>query len=586
MKRALVLIPLFLIAGPLVAQQDVVFKAMRDELSRSMKKLQLEHLEKPYFVAYKVVESDSKNAAASFGSLMASGQNRSRMLGVEVRVGDYALDNANFFSIGFGGTGVVRMFGGNLSLPLDDNYDEIRRQIWLATDGAYKKALEDLAKKRAALQNKNRTDLVPDFSSEKPTETTDVAPLVNIELVDAEGRVKQLSAIFRAISGVFTSQVRLEVSNVFTRYVNSDGTSFTRKAPWIALTATAATQATDGMPLADFVVAYGRAAADLPSLDQLTALVRAMGIRLAMLREAPVADRYNGPVLFENQAAAELFSQVFAPQILGTPRMITDNPQFERAFGSDEDNLLDKIGARVMPDFLKLVDSPIAASFQQIPLLGGYKMDEDGVRARETVVVENGILKTLLTGRGPMRGILQSSGNRRGTGVMPSNLLLISQKAMSTDALRAEFLRLVKQRGKEYGIVVRRIGNPGVRGGGQGMSFSFSSAGPSRQGSRVEPAIAAYQVFLDGREQLIRNATIAGLTVATFKEIVAVCDKPVVYTAPFSVRSANPFTFNPGGTTPVVSFVVPSLLFDDVTVQKPSGEIPKPPFSKHPSFEK
>jgi hypothetical protein len=310
-----------------------------------------------------------------------------------------------------------------------------------------------------------------------------------------------------------------------------------------------------------------------------------MGTRLASLRDAAVADRYTGPVLFEDQAAAEVFGQVFVPQILGTPRMITDNPQFQQALAPDEDNLLDKIGARVMPELLKLVDSPVAARSGQVPLLGGYKVDEDGVPARETVLVDNGILKTLLTGRGPVRGITQSSGNRRAMGVTPSNLVLTSQKALSTDALRAELLRLVKQRSKEYGIVVRRIGNPGVRGSGDGTVFSFGSPGPGRQRSWVEPVITAYKVYPNGREELIRNATFPGFTVQAFKEIIAVSDKPMVYTAPFLVRNLNQFSFNPGAGVTVVSYVVPSLLFEDLIVQKPSGDMPKPPFSKHPSFE-
>jgi hypothetical protein len=38
------------------------------------------------------------------------------------------------------------------------------------------------------------------------------------------------------------------------------------------------------------------------------------------------------------------------------------------------------------------------------------------------------------------------------------------------------------------------------------------------------------------------------------------------------------------GGAPVVSMAVPSLLFDDVTLRKPSGEIPEPPGSPPPLF--
>ena len=63
-------------------------------------------------------------------------------------------------------------------LPLEDDYQEIRRQIWLAADGAYKEALENLSKKRAALQNRTRTEELADFSREEPfTVADDTAPV-------------------------------------------------------------------------------------------------------------------------------------------------------------------------------------------------------------------------------------------------------------------------------------------------------------------------------------------------------------------------------------------------------------------------
>jgi hypothetical protein len=41
----------------------------------------------------------------------------------------------------------------------------------------------------------------------------------------------------------------------------------------------------------------------------------------------------------------------------------------------------------------------------------------------------------------------------------------------------------------------------------------------------------------------------------------------------------------PGGPTEV-SANVPSMLFEDVTLAKPTGDVPIPPFSTHPYFDK
>src|SRR6266849_10389433 len=103
-------------------QETVLSRAIRDELSRSKKDLRLAQLEPPYFISYEVREVQDVSISASTGSLLASGENRSRMLTVELRVGDYALDNTNFFAgPEFAFTRNRSFFGFN-ELPLDDNY--------------------------------------------------------------------------------------------------------------------------------------------------------------------------------------------------------------------------------------------------------------------------------------------------------------------------------------------------------------------------------------------------------------------------------------------------------------------------------
>src|SRR5260370_22887452 len=89
---------LLLAALPAGAQNDVVNSAMRDELDRSMKTLQLEKLEKPYFIAYRTQEYTGTGASASLGSLLYSNTSHSRFLAAEMPEGHYALRNTNLVS--------------------------------------------------------------------------------------------------------------------------------------------------------------------------------------------------------------------------------------------------------------------------------------------------------------------------------------------------------------------------------------------------------------------------------------------------------------------------------------------------------
>jgi hypothetical protein len=86
------------LAGAQAPEGDVVLQAMKSELVRSAAKLQLGDLEKPYFIAYRIEDRDNHNASARLGALESSNSSRGRTLDVEVRVGDYELDNTNFLN--------------------------------------------------------------------------------------------------------------------------------------------------------------------------------------------------------------------------------------------------------------------------------------------------------------------------------------------------------------------------------------------------------------------------------------------------------------------------------------------------------
>jgi predicted Zn-dependent protease len=517
------------------------------------------------------------------------GQSRSRTLSVEVRVGDYARDNSNFFAPNFVTGGVARpMITGGLSVPIDDNYDEIRRQLWLGTDSAYKNALDLYAKKKAALENRRRTDDAPDFSKEPVVTDTQTSPPIAWNRSAFENTVKTLSALFREAAGIADSEVRQSANNWLTHYVNSEGSSYTRQISFATVQVNASTQATDGMTLTDFDVMYGRTMDELPQPAEMARRVRGLATRLNSLRQAALVERYTGPVLFEGQAAGELFFQGIASALVGVPRVVVDDLRFESAYNSDG-GLAGKIGARILPDFLSITDNPATREFQGKPLYSGYQVDDEGVKAGPTVLVEKGVLKTLLHTRALIAGTTQSTASRRGPFPSPSNLIIAADKAMKEDQLKAELIRLVKQRGKEYGIVVRRMGNQSLAASLNRSVIIIFSGGNAPGSISVEPLIEAYKVFPDGHEELARNVTINGLTLGSFKDIVAVSDTPYIYAAPVRNTVRMPMmgtSFSSFGGPPVVSAVVPSLLFDEMTLERPKGDIPNLPVTKHPFFDK
>jgi predicted Zn-dependent protease len=590
-----ILATILLSAAPVLAADDPVVRAMRDELARSMKKLQLENLGKPYFVAYRVLDSSYCIVSATFGALIGSGSceppsstSLGRSVTVEVRVGDYARDNTNFFTP-MVNAGVARpLGGGGVQMPIDDSYDEIRRQLWLATDSAYKTALDSYAKKKAALEHRTRQDDAPDFSHEPVVNLEENDPPAAWTRQEAEATVKSLSAVFRQMPGIDSSGVRLNGQRWVARYVNSEGTSYVRRGTFVSLQVNADTQAVDGMPLADYDVMYATSMAGLPPRDEMVKRIRALASRIDSLRKAPLLERYTGPVLFEGQAAGELFFQALGGALTGVPRIVVDDARFEGVYNNNG-GLLTKIGTRVLPEFLSLKDAPASRDFNGQPLFGGYQVDDDGVKAGETELVNKGILKTLLHTRALIPNTTHSTASRRGPLTSPSNLLFTADKPLTAEQLKAELIRTVKQRNLEFGVVVRRMSNPQLAvnlARSRVIVFSSSSGPGSLQ---VEPLSEAYKVFPDGHEEPLRNVTITGLTIGDFRNILAVSAPSTVYTAPVRIISRVPFSavgfVQPAGPQ-LVSATVPSMLFEDMSLDRPTGDIPRLPFSTHPYFDK
>ncbi|MGZ4866876.1 MAG: metallopeptidase TldD-related protein, partial [Candidatus Angelobacter sp.] len=166
---------------------DAVLKAMLAELKRSQEKLQLGEMQRPYYIDYQVTEIQDNIADATLGALRTDQLNSGRLVRVVVRIGDYKQDS--YFGEGMGAVEVM---------PTDNDEMALRRQLWLATDKAYKSALSGFTEKQAALKNvETETDLA-DFSEEKPAQSVRDLAKLDVDLDKWKQEIRTTSDLFRS----------------------------------------------------------------------------------------------------------------------------------------------------------------------------------------------------------------------------------------------------------------------------------------------------------------------------------------------------------------------------------------------------
>jgi hypothetical protein len=574
---------IFAQAQPSPAPTQEILRAMRDEIKRSMNELRLPSLEKPYYIQYSLTHNSSSNIKASFGSLTESHLAQDNRLAVGLRVGSAQFDNTNFFdpALGFFGSSDDEERFKSRSIPTELDYSTLRRELWLATDAAYKQSAELYAKKQAALKNRVRIDTLPDFTLYAAASTVDTIPIPSFDKAYFEHLAVDLSAVFRDFSAVTLSTVAIEFNSKQELFINTEGREYVRTDLIIGVEIVATAQAKDGMPLAQVYSSYSRTPSGLPNRDSLLKATRALAQKLSQSLTAPVAQAYSGPVLFEDQAAAEVFLQIFAPNLATqrppvTERGISDNPQ--------NATFQNKVGARVMPEFLSVAVTPSQALFGTTQLVGAYRIDDEAIPAESFQIIKGGYLKGLMSSRTPTRRIKTSNGHNRGGAAMFSVLDVSASKdrTQSFKKLRERMLQLCKDRDLPYGIVVRKILNPNIL-----MTTLYNLTEGDFPFARTPgqmTAIEAYRIYPNGREELMRGCDVAGMTVQSFKEILAVGDRKTAYNC-YALPVTAAF-FSGGSQFLPASVILPALLFEDIEIRPIEDDFTKPPILPHPFFSR
>lgn len=562
------------------ADDDVVLKAMRDEMARASQLRVINAQDPPYFLSYDLTDSETLTVRATLGSAYVVSRDHVRIPNVEVRVGNYDFDNTDHVLSGRS-TG-ARYDGG---WPLDDNYNALRDCFWLATDFAYKSAIEAMGRKRASLKNAASTpDMLPDFSKTEPVVSL---PKVGHRKIDDDAwakRMAALSGVFSGIPEILNSAVDLQIIDGVTEMVTSEGSAIRYNDRVNLLTTQAEGQAPDGMLVHDALAIQSLDLDKFPSDADLRKSVGEVAEHVKQLVHAPVGEDYTGPVLFEPAAAAQLLAQLVGDN-LTIPRKPLSDPGARVNFNPGE--FESKLGSRVLPEYFDVTDDATQAGWNGKPLIGFYEFDLEGVRPKPVAVIEKGVLKNFLTTRQQVKGFPASNGHARLTGSYGANAASIStmfvkaSESSPMTALKQRLIDMSKQRGKAYGILVRKLDFPFSEGVSEYRSLAQASQQSGGSARPVSPPLLVYRVYPDGREELVRSLRFRGVSTRSLRDIDGASQETALFDY---VNNGAPMALmGVGGYLAATSVVSPGLLFDELELEHPQEQLPKMPLVPPPS---
>jgi hypothetical protein len=397
-------------------------------------------------------------------------------------------------------------------------------------------------------------------------------------------RVRALSAIFSNYPAVKTSGVDLESSAGGTYVANSEGAEVSAPETVTILRVAASAQAPDGMSVRDAIAFHALDPMHMPSDSEMTRRVNALAEHLTDLANAPKGEDYNGPILFEGEAGPQVFAEVLARNLTVGRRPVTEGGRGGSAAPGDFDG---RVGSRILPDYIDVVDDPTQKEWRGRPLFGSYEVDREGVAAQPLRLVEKGVLKSYLLTRQPVHGYSGSNGRARlpgGFGAATptiSNLFVSASEKTPFGDLKKKLIDLCQARNKPYGILIRKMDFPSSASTTEARSIIQSAGGSSRP---VSPPILAYKVYPDGREELVRGLRFRGFNGKSLKDIMAVGDDSVTLEY---MENGLPFALvGGGGYTAEVSVVAPSVLIDDLELHAVEEELPKLPVVSAPELVK
>ncbi|MGE0172349.1 MAG: TldD/PmbA family protein [Oligoflexales bacterium] len=515
-------------------------KALREELSRSLKSLKVPGHPRPYFLSYLIRDQKTLDLWARYGSLCQNQNDQKRMCYADVRVGGYRYDHVA--NGGLSDNANEEGEGFELpDMPLEDNPDALKFCLWRLTDARYRDAVKKYHEKRSRdISYLDESKELASFSKmSKSVEVGKIKPAA-LHGEAMQEYIKAASLVFRDYPEIKNSYVEYSATHTTKVFSSTEGVERVWQESVYGLTAYMwlhSKQCNHDMTIAVHTPNFSQ----LPSLPVFKKSIES---KLKLLHSLEKSDRmtsYAGPVLLAPQPAGLFLHEAIGHRLEGS-RLLSN---------SEGKTFKDKVGTQIMHPAISIYDDPTIKSYNGTDLVGTFPFDDEGTEAQRVCLVKEGYLTDFLNTRAPCRSAkYQMNGHARNQTVerpisRMANLIVESKGKLNFEQMKKRLIEEVVKRKLPYGVILYD-----VEGGETGTeSYNFQAF--------LGEIMVATKIYPNGKEQMVWGVDFVGTPLATLSQISEVGGDYVV---------DNSFCGAESGTIPV-STVSPPILINNLELQ-------------------
>ncbi|MCR5434421.1 MAG: hypothetical protein K6F20_08530 [Bacteroidaceae bacterium] len=438
------------------ADEEIIFGALGDEMQRAMDSLRIDGQPAPFLIDYRLQRERETNISASRGVLKKF-EIRPYKQNLEAQV---LLGNHHFSSLRD-----AEPSQRGATIPMAVDYDNLRRQAWLAADARYKQAISTY---EAKMEDKKKLTLPPD--EEAIDDILPVRPATSIQRRPAAQHDMHADEMARYIRRLST------IAGDFPQLTDCEATARLQQADMYRLTSEGVRVA---QPQGDEVTVgfsfllyrnesgtntystydktYTSAQQALADSANFTRAAREyIGNRLAALNDSVSEDYYVGPLMIEGNAARYIYNNVNARNLFYSEKPI---------LRSDRVIYL-RQNRKVADEKITIVQDPGLKEWEGRPLEGYYTADANGLKPQAVTLVERGIFRHQLCGTSPSLTSRSTTGNTRfgnpfvwnspmGICTAPGVIRIESSRTMSLNKMRKLLLKEAKKEGYDHAYLKR-----------------------------------------------------------------------------------------------------------------------------------